>query len=129
MIKFKVLLSSFLMQSSSLQRRLERKGDGNGNRYSHDEVYWRKRSKVGYKIAKRVCDTLVDAKRINLHSTPRITLCDGYSNCIGYLIADHFLDLDDGLGFQSTDLVYVISSSATKKKLIVKYVDERVRST
>ena len=108
------------MKSSSLQRRLERKGDGNGNRYSHDEVYWRKRSKVGYKIAKRVCDTLVDAKRINLHSTPRITLFDGYSNCTGYLIADHFLDLDDDPGLRSKDLVFARSSSATKKKLIVK---------
>ena len=74
-------------------------------------------------------DTLVDAKYIHPHSTIRITSFAGYSNCTGYLIADHFLDLDDGLGFQSTDLVYVISSSATKKKLIVKHVDERVRST
>ena len=76
-----------------------------------------------------MCDTLVDAKCINLHSTERITLLNCYSNCTGYLIADYFLDLDDARRFQSTDLVFASSSSAIKKKLIVKYVDEPVRST
>ena len=54
----------------------------------------------------------MDAKWLNLHSTARINLLDGDSNCTGYLIADHVPDLDDGLRFQSTNLVYASSSSA-----------------
>ena len=59
LMKLQVLLSSFFMQSSRLLSRQERKGEPMVIGIPHDEVYWRKRSKVGYKIAKRLCDALL----------------------------------------------------------------------
>ena len=55
LVKLQVLLSSFLMQSSRLLSRSERKSEPMVIGIPHDEVYWRKRSKVGYKVAKRLC--------------------------------------------------------------------------
>jgi len=54
-------------------------------------------------------------------------LFDGDSNCTGYLVSDRVPQRGKGLKFQSTDLVYASSSSATKKKLEVEHVDDRVR--
>ena len=128
LIKLQVLLSSFLMQSSRLFSRSKRKGEPMVLGIPHDEVYWRKRSKVGYKVAKRLCDALLTNGWITHYTEAKINLFDGNSNCNGYLIADHVPQLSNGLKFQSTDLVYASSSSATKKKFEVEHVDERVRS-
>ena len=65
LVKLQVLLSSFLMQSSRLLSRSERKGEPMVMGVPHDEVYWRKRSKVGYKVAKRLCDALLANGWIN----------------------------------------------------------------
>ena len=127
-IKLEVLLSSFLMQSARLLSRQQRKNEPMVMGIPHDEVYWRKRSKAGYKVAKRLCDALLDAGWITLKTGARINLFDGDSNCTGYLIADHVPKLGSGLKFQSTDLVYASSTSATKKRVEVDHVDERVRS-
>jgi len=128
LVKLQVLLSSFLMQSSRLLSRSERKGEPMVIGIPQDEVYWRKRSKVGYKVAKRLCDALLDAGWITLYTEPKINLFHGEGNCTGYLIAEHVPRLSNGLKFQSTDLVYASSSSATKKKIEVEHVDDRVRS-
>ena len=128
LIKLEVLLSSFLMQSSRLHSRSERKGEPLVIGIPHDEVYWRKRSKVGYKVAKRLCDALLTSGWITHYTEAKINLFDGNSNCNGYLIADHVPQFSNGLKFQSTDLVYASSSSATKKRLEVEHVDGRVRS-
>ena len=128
LIKLEVLLSSFLMQSSRLHSRSERKGEPMVIGIPHDEVYWRKRSKVGYKVAKRLCDALLTDGWITLYKEAKINLFDGDSNCTGYLVADDVPRLSNGLKFQSTDLVYASSSSATKKKIEVEHVDDRVRS-
>ena len=64
MIKFKVLLSSFLTRLLRFHCRLERKGEAMVIGIPHDKVYWRKRSRLGYNVAKRLCDALMDAKRI-----------------------------------------------------------------
>ena len=127
-IKLQVLLSSFLMQSARLLSRLERKGEAMVLGIPHDEVYWRKRSKVGYKVAKRLCDALISVGWITHYAEAKINLFDGDSNCTGYLVSDNVPQLSDGLKFQSTDLVYASSSSATKKKLEVDHIDDRVRS-
>ena len=83
---------------------------------------------MGYKVAKRLCDALLSSGWITHHAEAKINLFDGDSNCNGYLVADHVPQLSDGLKFQSTDLGYASSSSATKKKLEVDHVDDRVRS-
>lgn len=128
LIKLEVLLSSFLMQSSRLHSRSERKGEPMVIGIPHDEVYWRKRSKVGYKVAKRLCDALLTNGWITHYKEAKINLFHGDSNCTGYLVAEHVPQLSNGLKFQSTDLVYASSSSATKKKMEVEHVDNRVRS-
>lgn len=128
LIKLEVLLSSFLMQSSRLHSRSERKGEPMVIGIPHDEVYWRKRSKVGYKIAKRLCDALLTSGWITHYTEAKINLFDGDSNCTGYLVSDDVPQRGKGLKFQSTDLVYASSSSATKKKMEVEHVDDRVRS-
>ena len=128
LMKLQVLLSSFFMQSSRLLSRQERKGEPMVIGIPHDEVYWRKRSKVGYKIAKRLCDALLTSGWITHYTEAKINLFDGDSNCTGYLVSDRVPQRGKGLKFQSTDLVYASSSSATKKKMEVEHVDDRVRS-
>ena len=81
LIKLEVLLSSFLMQSSRLLGRSERKGEPMVIGIPHDEVYWRKRSKVGYKVAKRLCDALLTNGWITHYKEAKINLFDGNSNC------------------------------------------------
>ena len=53
LVKLQVLLASFLMQAGRLESRRDRKGEPMVMGIPHDAVYWRKRSKVGYKVALR----------------------------------------------------------------------------
>ena len=64
----------------------------------------------------------MDAVWINLHSTARINLFDGDSSCTACVIADHVPDLGDGPRFQSTNLAYATSSSATDPSPTVPHI-------
>lgn len=126
--KFRVLLSSFLIQAKRLQDRQERKGSQMIIGIPSTEDYWRVKSKVGYKLAKTFKEALISNKWIKLEVQATVNLHDKTGNVAGYLIANHIPDLIDGLNFVSTNLLYAISTSASKTKLVNEEADERVRS-
>ena len=126
--KLKVLLASFLMQSGRLESRRERKGEPMVMGIPHDAVYWRKRSKVGYKVALRFRETLLEHGWIAHQEQARINLFDGDSNCNGYLVADFVPHIGNGLHFQSTDMVYATSTSASKTHIEIDAIDKRTRA-
>jgi hypothetical protein len=126
--KMAVLLSSFIMQAQRLKGRVERKGGEMIIGYPHDEVYWRKRSSVGYDVAKKLRLALVKHGWMTHRADATINLYEGDGSCNGYLISDFVPDLTDGLQFQSTDLVYAASTSTSSKKLNAPEVDERVKA-
>ena len=57
-----------------------------------------------------------------------INLHDGSGNCNGYLVADFVPSKTDGVSFQTTDLIYAVSTSALESKLISVNEDARMRS-
>lgn len=125
--KMAVLLSSFIMQAQRLKGRVERKGGEMIIGYPHDEVYWRKRSSVGYDIAKQLRLALIQHGWMTHRADATINLYEGDGSCNGYLIADFVPDLTQGLQFQSTDLVYAASTSTSSKKLVAPEIDDRVK--
>lgn len=126
--KMAVLLSSFIMQAQRLRGRVERKGGEMIIGYPHDEVYWRKRSSVGYKIAEKLRVALVEHGWMTHKADATINLHEADGSCNGYLISDFVPALADDLSFRSTDLVYAASTSSSSKKLIAPEVDERVKA-
>jgi hypothetical protein len=126
--KMAVLLSSFIMQAQRLKGRVERKGGELIIGYPHDEVYWRKRSSVGYEVAQKLRLALVKHGWMTHRADATINLYEGDGSCNGYLISDFVPDLGDGLHLQSTDLVYAASTSTSSKKLNAPEVDERVKA-
>ena len=95
--KFRVLLSSFLIQAKRLQDRQERKGSQMIIGIPSTEDYWRVKSKVGYKLAQAFKEALIFNKWIKLEVQATINLHDKTGNVAGYLIANHIPDLIDGL--------------------------------
>lgn len=126
--KLKVLLASFLMQAGRLESRRERKGEPMVMGIPHDAVYWRKRSKVGYKVALRFREALLEHDWVTHQEQARIDLFHGDSNCNGYLVADFVPAIGKGLHFQSTDMVYATSTSASKTKIEIEAIDDRTRA-
>lgn len=126
--KLKVLLASFLMQAGRLESRRDRKGEPMVMGIPHDAVYWRKRSKVGYKVALRFREALVEHGWVTHQEQARIDLFHGDSNCNGYLVADFVPDIGKGLHFQSTEMVYATSTSASKTNIEIEAIDERTRA-
>ena len=125
--KLRVLLSSFLIQAHRLKDRKERKGSQMIIGIPSTEDYWRVKSKVGYKVANKFKKALIHKKWIKLEVQASINLFDGNSNVTGYLIEDSIPELFDGLNFQSTELLYAISTSKLKTKLVDEDVEKRVR--
>jgi len=126
--KLRVLMSSFLMQAMRLEVRAQRKGSERIIGIPHNEVYWRKRSQVGYKIALRFKDKLVEAGWIKHHVQASINLYHGDGNCHGYLVADFVAPFGRDLQFQSTNLIYESSTSASDKRTEDTENDPRVRA-
>jgi hypothetical protein len=96
--------------------------------YPHGEVYWRKKSSVGYKVAKKLREALLQHGWMTHKADATINLHDGSGNCNGYLIADFVPSRLDGLSFQSTRMVYAASTSSKKTKLNVPEVDIRMKA-
>lgn len=128
LVKLQVLLASFLMQAGRLESRRDRKGEPMVMGIPHDAVYWRKRSKVGYKVALRFREALLEHGWVTHQEQARINLFDGDSNCNGYLVADFISDIGKGLHFQSTDMVYATSTSEGKAHVEFDAIDERTRA-
>lgn len=126
--KLQVLLASFLMQATRLEGRKERKGEPMVIGIAHDEAYWRKRSSVGYRVALRFREALVEHAWIKHHAGATVNLFEGEGNCTGYLIADHVPAIAKGLHFQTTDKVYATSTSSSNKHIEVEAVDERTKA-
>lgn len=126
--KLQVLLASFLMQATRLESRRDRKGEPMVMGVPHDAVYWRRRSKVGYKVAMRFREALLQKGWVKHQEQARINLFDGDSNCNGYLVADFVPEIGKGLHFQSTDMIYATSTSASKKHIEFEAIDERTRA-
>ena len=126
--KMGVLLSSFLLQAQRLQGRRERKGEDMIIGYPHDEVYWRKRSSIGYKVAEKLREALVQHGWMTHQEDATIDLYGGTGNCNGYLIADFVPEKAAGLSFQSTEMIYTASTSAQPTKLNDEKVDSRMKA-
>lgn len=126
--KLGVLLSSFLMQSMRLEARRERLGEPMLIGWPHDETYWRRRSSVGYKLAGRLREALLENGWISHQVGATINLKWGNGNCNGYLISDFVPDLGRELNFQSSELIYSISTSSRTSKVENEEVDLRVRN-
>ena len=125
--KLRVLLSSFLIQAKRLQDRQERKGSQMILGIPSTEDYWRVKSKVGYRQANKFKEALILNKWIKLKVQASINLYERKSNVAGYLIADKIPDFINGLNFQSTELLYAISTSKSKTRLVDEDVEDRVR--
>ena len=126
--KIVVLLSSLLMQSMRLESRRERRGEPMMIGFPHDEVYWRKRSEVGYKAAVKLRAALLNKGWLTHKVDAKINLFEETGNCNGYLISDFVPDYARGLQFKSTELVYAASTSSSDKKLTDKETDARVKA-
>jgi hypothetical protein len=126
--KMRVLLSSFLLQAQRLEDRVNRKGGELIIGWPHDEAYWRVRSKVGYKVAIKLREALIEHGWITHKVGAKINLHDGEGNCHGYLIADFVPSKGKGITFQSSDMVYATKSSALKTKVDNEEIDQRTKS-
>ena len=126
--KLQVLLASFLMQAGRLESRRDRKGEPMVMGIPHDAVYWRKRSKVGYKVALRFREALIKHRWITYQEQAKKNLFDRDNHCTGYLVADFVPDIGKGLHFQSTEMIYATSTSASKTKIEIEAIDDRTRA-
>jgi len=126
--KMGVLLSSFLLQAQRLEGRRERKGEEMIIGYPHNETYWRKRSSIGYKVAEKLREALVQHGWMTHQEDATINLHGGTGNCNGYLIADFVPAKAVGLSFQSTEMIYAASTSAKRFKLKDVGVDSRMKA-
>ena len=126
--KFRVLLSSFIMQAQRLSANVQRKGGEMIIGWPHDEAYWRVRSKVGYRVAKVLREALIERGWMTHHAGATINLYHGFSNCNGYLIADFVPSKADGISFQSSDLVYATKTSALQTRVKDDAVDQRTKA-
>ena len=126
--KMRVLLSSFLMQAQRLEARVERRGGEMVIGWPHDESYWRNRSRVGYKIARQFREQLVKNGWLSHKVEAAINLYDGSGSCNGYLIADFVPRQARGIGFKSTEMVYLTRVSSIKSKIEDAEMDERTKA-
>jgi len=129
--KFRVLLSSFLMQAQRLESRVERKGKGERMviGWPHDEAYWRIRSGVGYKIAIKLRTALIKHGWMQHEVNAEINLHDGDGSCHGYLIADFVPSKSYGIAFQSNEsFLYATKSSELKTKVVDRETDKRTKA-
>ena len=126
--KLGVLLSSFLMQSMRLEGRRERHGEAMLIGWPHDESYWRRRSKVGYRLAEQLREAMIEHGWITHAKGATVNLHEGNGNCHGYMVADFVPPMGRELSVQSTEMMYAISTSSKKSKLENDVVDDRVRA-
>ena len=127
--KAAVILSSFLCQAQRLANRVELKGGKMQIGWPHDEKYWRVRSQVGYKTAKKLREALITHGWMEHKVNASINLHEGTGSCHGYLIADFVPSLTDGLSFRSNDtLIYATKSSAKKTKVVDVAIDKRTKA-
>jgi hypothetical protein len=124
--KLRVLLSSFLLQAQRLQHRVDRKGGSLLIGWPHDESYWRIRSKVGYKVAKKLREALVEHGWMAHAVKAERDLIRDDGNCHGYLISDDVIRKGAGLQFQSNrDLIYATKIKHKGKAVNIK-VDKAI---
>ena len=128
LLKLRVLLSSFLLQSQRLVDRVQRKGGELIIGWPHDEAYWRIRSQVGYKISITLRKAMVEHGWITHKVGAKINLYEGVGNCNGYLIAGYVPDIGRAINFQSSNMVYATSSSALKTKVVDSEIDDRTKA-
>jgi len=127
--KLRVLLSSFLLQAQRLQDHVERKGGSLLIGWPHDETYWRIRSKVGYKTAKKLRVAMVSHNWITHEVQAERDVFNRTGNAHGYLIADEVPSKTTGLEFQSNDsLIYASKVKDSSSKTVDSPVDKRTKA-
>lgn len=110
------LLASFLLQATRLEGRRVKYGEALIIGWPHAKEYWQDRSEVGYKIARRLRDALVQGGWITYELEAQINLGDGDGNCSGYLIRDDIPTIGQSMQFISSDLVAEIRIGKEKAK-------------
>lgn len=127
--KLRVLLSSFLLQAQRLQDRVERKGGSLLIGWPHDEAYWRIRSKVGYKIAKQLRESMIEYGWITHKIQAERDVFNRTGNAHGYLIAADVPAKANGLEFQSNDsLIYASKVRDSSSRTVDSSVDKRTKA-
>lgn len=127
--KLQVLLSSFLLQAQRLQDRIDRKGGSLLIGWPHDEAYWRIRSKVGYTVAKKLREAMIEHGWITHEIQAERDVYNRTGNAHGYLIADEVPAKARGLEFQSNDsLIYATKVKDSSKKTVDSVVDNRTKA-
>lgn len=109
------LLASFLLQASRLEGRRVKHGEPLIIGWPHDKGYWQGRSEVGYKIAQKLREALVQSGWIAYALEAKINLGDGDGNCSGYLIRSDIPALGQSMQFASSDLVAQVRLSQGKQ--------------
>ena len=127
--KLRVLLSSFLLQAQRLQDRIDRKGGSLLIGWPHDESYWRIRSQVGYTVAKKLREAMIEHGWITHTIQAERDVYNRTGNAHGYLIADEVPAKARGLEFQSNDsLIYASKVKDSKRKVVDSAIDKRTKA-